>query len=146
MIDDFAGQYGFMSNFYLSPIEHEGKMWSTVEHAYQAAKTLDPELREKIRLLTWPGAAKRAGNTLALRADWEQVKFSVMQELLRKKFTIPALRKLLDETYPHALIEGNTWHDKIWGVCVCSRCGGRGQNLLGKLLVQIREEIRADAA
>ena len=35
------------------------------------------------------------------------------------------------------LIEGNTWGDTYWGVC-----DGVGENRLGKLLMEVREECK----
>jgi len=51
MINEFQGQYRFLSNFWFLPngIEYEGKIYKTVEHAYQAAKFTDKKIREEIR-------------------------------------------------------------------------------------------------
>jgi ribA/ribD-fused uncharacterized protein len=72
------------------------------------------------------------------RADWEAVKLEVMKEILRLKFSEPSLREALLATGDAPLIEANTWNDTFWGVC-----RGRGQNHLGRLLEEVREEIRA---
>lgn len=37
----FRGEYDFLSNFYKCNVEHEGVIYSSVENAFQAAKTLD---------------------------------------------------------------------------------------------------------
>ena len=65
-----------------------------------------------------------------------------MRKFLCKKFAIPELRQKLLDTGDAYLIEGTTWHDNYWGICTCDRCGGRGQNKLGQLLMEIRKEIR----
>lgn len=45
-------------------------------------------------------------------------------------------------TYPHALVEGNYWHDNIWGNCECAKCiSFAGQNLLGQLLEVLRTHL-----
>ncbi len=62
-----------------------------------------------------------------------------MLDLLRIKFTIPTLRERLLATGDQTLIEGNTWGDTYWGVC-----RGVGLNNLGTLLMQVREECRAE--
>jgi len=62
-----------------------------------------------------------------------------MRELLKKKFENPQFRKLLLDTYPHELIEGNNWGDTYWG-----KCNGHGKNMLGTLLMQIRSELRGE--
>ena len=142
MISSFTGQYDFLSNFYRSPVEFEGHLYRSVEHAYQAAKTLDEDMRKKIRDTEKPGKAKRIGKSLRLRPDWEKIKFDIMRQLLKDKFTNDILRARLLTTGTQELIEGNNWHDKIWGECICEKCGGEGENNLGKLLMGLREELR----
>lgn len=144
MINKFEGEYFFLSNFYPSPIvikDGEDKFIAkTVEHYFQYMKT--PSMEEGIGILAanTPGKAKRLGRECHLRKDWEQIKDKVMLTALRKKFTIPELKKKLIATGDKELIEGNWWRDTYWGVCE-----GVGQNKLGKLLMQVREEIRNDA-
>lgn len=137
MITSFRGEYRFLSNFYHSPVDG----YHTVEHAYQAAKTLNPDIREDIKNLSTPGAAKRAGKGLVLREDWESVKVEVMRDLLYKKFSDPILKIKLLGTGDQKLIEGNTWGDKIWGA-VWDGSGWVGTNLLGNLLMEVREHYR----
>ena len=67
-----------------------------------------------------------------------------MLEALRTKFSIKGLKEKLLATGDEELVEGNFWHDNFWGVCSCSKCGNKGQNKLGKLLMQVREEIKND--
>ena len=136
-IDLFDGENEFLSNFYSSPVEYEGIKYQTVEHAFQAAKTLENHERENIALLPTAGKAKRAGKKVKLRQDWEKIKLQVMEELLRKKFGDKELRKRLLATGNKELVEGNNWKDTFWGVC-----NGKGQNHLGRLLMKVREEIR----
>lgn len=143
MIDTFNGKHRWLSNFANSPIYVDSIRYPTVEHAYQAYKSLDIETRKRIAILPTPGQAKRAGKGLVLREDWEEIKFSVMYCLLKKKFKDPILRKRLLETGDEILIEGNTWGDKIWG-CVKENGEWVGSNKLGLLLMRVRREIRED--
>lgn len=136
-IDSFSGRYRFLSNFFPCEIFYCGKSYPTVEHAFQAAKTLDESAREHIRLQSTPGRAKQLGRMCVLRTDWESVKKDVMLNLLRFKFGRPDLRALLKSTGDFYLVEGNNWGDYFWGVC-----NGSGENWLGKLLMQVRDEIR----
>jgi len=143
-ISRFAGQYRFLSNFFLCEVEY-GWIYPSVEHAFQAAKTLDLEARQPFwrpeRPMT-PAEAKRAGRQLKLRADWEDVKLGIMEELIRIKFgckdvhnpdpTKLVLRELLLKTGNAELIEGNNWGDRFWGV------DGSGDNHLGEILMKIR--------
>jgi N-glycosidase YbiA len=132
----FRGDYAFLSNFFPAQIEYERQWFPTSEHAYQAAKTMDGNERLRIAQLPTPGEAKRAGRYLRLRRDWESIKLDVMEEILRVKFKIPHLRKLLVETVDTLLVEDNTWGDTFWG-----KYDGVGENHLGLLLMQIRREI-----
>lgn len=141
-IVDFRFKHRFLSNFHLAEVQLEGIEYPSSEHAYQAAKTLDPIMRETISKCGAPAVAKKIGKTIDLRADWEQVKFGIMQALVREKFTRHAdLRAKLQETGSAALIEGNWWHDTYWGKCTCVKHSGTGQNNLGKILMQVRAEL-----
>ena len=145
VIDSFDQEFAFLSNFYPSPITHEGVEYPTVEHAFQAAKTLDQEERERVRAAATPGTAKRLGRKVALRNDWEQIKIDLMRRLLAEKFKDQKLRSSLLATGRAMLVEGNTWHDNFWGDCRCQRCGKRqGANMLGNLLMEVREMLKSE--
>lgn len=143
-IGSFRGKYDFLSNFHAAPIEIRGVLWPTVEHAFQAAKSLKPEEHEYIRKLDMPSKAKKAGRKVTLRSDWEKVKLSVMRYLVFQKFAQnPALRNQLLATGERELVEGNTWHDQYWGSCICEKCiHAPGQNQLGKILMEVRKVMR----
>jgi hypothetical protein len=85
-IESFRSEYHFLSNFALSPMTFSGKIWPTVEHVFQAAKTLDENEREQIRLAPSPGDAKKMGRRVKLRHDWERIKHTVMKRTLLLKF------------------------------------------------------------
>jgi ribA/ribD-fused uncharacterized protein len=131
--------FGFLSNFFSSPIELKGKVWPTVEHYYQAMKTLDEEAQEKIRLADTPLKSKRMGRKLALRADWEAVKYQVMKEGLVAKFTQQEFKEKLKSTGDSDLFEDSPF-DQIWGTGKKNSVG-TGLNLLGKALMEVRGEI-----
>jgi ribA/ribD-fused uncharacterized protein len=138
-ITEFQGPYRFLSNFWPAEVVHEGITYPSVEHAYQAAKTLNIAERRRIAAMADPAAAKRAGRKLLLREDWETAKFRVMQACVRDKFTRHAeLRRKLLATGDAELIEGNTWGDRVWGVYQ-----GEGENRLGRILMQVRGELRS---
>ncbi len=136
-ITRFRDEYDFLSNFYVVDIEYDGIVYPSVEHAFQAAKTLDDDERLKISLLDTPTKAKRAGRKVKLRSDWEEVKLDIMKELIVIKFKDPVLKEKLLSTGNATLIEGNTWRDYYWG-----ECRGKGQNHLGKILMEVREMIK----
>lgn len=137
-IEKFSGSFRFLSNFYPAPVSMRGEIYPTTEHAFQAAKTLDPAERKTIRSASTPGQAKRLGRTVALRSDWEEIKLDVMAACLRAKFSREPLRSRLLATDKATLVEGNEWNDTFWGVC-----RGVGENHLGRLLMEVREELRS---
>ena len=144
MIDKFDGEYAFLSNFYELPkmITDDCYIaYPTVEHYFQAAKTNNISMRKAISIMDSPGKAKRAGRKLDLRYDWEEIKVNVMRQALAQKFADPVLAQKLMATEGE-LIEGNTWCDNFWGSCSCERCKNiEGKNMLGKLLMELREEL-----
>lgn len=146
MINDFRGDNAFLSNFYPCEVVYEGLTFISVEHAYQAAKTLELDLRKMIQIAPTPGEAKKAGQKVPLRPGWEEgLKFDVMKELLLQKFQMPKLREKLLETENKYLEEGNWWHDNIFGNCTCMKCENvHGQNVLGKLLMEVRNELQEE--
>jgi len=75
-----------------------------------------------------------------LPADWEQRKLDVMRDLIRRKFENPLLRAMLLATEDATLIEGNTWNDTFYGVCK-----GVGQNWLGRIIMEVRDECRRES-
>jgi len=143
MITNFTGPYQWLSNFYPAPITMGAEVWPTVEHYYQAMKTLDPAERERIRAAATPGQAKRMGAKVDLRDDWNLVKVSFMGYAVRQKFTeYDLLRQYLLQTGNAHLIEGNTWHDNFWGSCRCDDCrSAKKRNELGKILMAVRSTL-----
>jgi len=138
MIDSFTGDYRFLSNFYPSIIEWCGISFPTVEHAYQAAKTMNLNQRQTIASLATPGQAKRAGRKIHLRQGWAEMRIEYMNLFLCRKFVLPGcMGELLLSTGNKKLIEGNHWGDTFWGVC-----RGVGENNLGKLLMTLREQLQ----
>jgi ribA/ribD-fused uncharacterized protein len=129
----------FLSNFHPADVEFEGVRYPTVEHAYQAAKSLDPKIRAGISKLKTAADAKAAGKRLAMRKDWNQIKDQVMEELTRKKFSDEKLAALLEGTGDADLIHSNWWNDTYWGA---DEKTGAGDNRLGKILMKLRDERR----
>lgn len=142
-ITTFKDGHRFLSNFWPVKVEYEGITYPSTEHAYQAAKTLDFVTREEIRNLSTPAETKKfvRKKSFPKRPDWEEWekigKINVMYELLWKKFQHPELRQMLLLTGDKVLEEGNTWGDTFWGICK-----GEGKNMLGILLMNVRDKIR----
>ncbi len=148
VIDSFEGQYAFLSNFYDSPFvgNIDEIEYPTVEHYFQAQKSLSLQERKMIAAAPTPGKAKHFGRHVDLRPDWEFKKLKVMKYALKRKFdTYPDLKQQLLATGDAILIEGNTWHDNFWGDCSCPKCENiAGKNNLGKLLMMLRDEYREE--
>ena len=117
-----------------------GLRFPSVEHAFQAAKSLDPNVRWQFQYCRSAGEAKQRGKMIKLRPDWEEVKIQVMTDLIRNKFQSPQLKqRLLDTGYAH-IEEGNNHGDRFWGTVK-----GQGQNELGKILMKVRDELRDES-
>jgi len=134
----FVGKYRFLSNFYPVLLSYRGMVYESVEHAFQAAKTNNMKQKVWVQEAETPGEAKSRGRDVLIREDWEEFKVSVMLDLVRQKFKLhPELGEKLRATEGVELVEGNTWGDTFWGVCAM-----RGKNVLGKILMQVREELK----
>lgn len=135
----FHKEYDFLSNFYPCIIETKNYTFPTVEHAYQAAKTLKREEKILISKTKTPGKAKALGKSLTLRKDWEIVKIPLMTKFLYLKFNDPILKdKLLNVS--EEIIEHNYWHDNFWGKCICTKCVNKKSfNILGRILSMIKD-------
>lgn len=143
-IVSFTGENRFLSNFYPAIVHLEGMQFPTVEHAYQAAKTLDLEIRDIIANLTSPGLAKRMGHKLALRPDWDdRMRLRTMESLLLQKFHPERVeaRLLINTGWVH-IVEGNTWGDTFWGAVKGQDGNWFGDNHLGEILMDIRRRLR----
>lgn len=133
-ITSFQGEYHFLSNFY--PNGDNFDIYKTVEHYYQACKakhTIDWKMIVEAKT---PGEAKKLGRMVEMQDSWENEKVSIMYFAVTTKFMDKELRRMLVETGDRELIEGNTWGDTFWGVC-----DGKGENMLGKILMFVRQGI-----
>lgn len=149
MIDSFEGKFEVFSNFATNTpifvIIKPGMLAqvSALEYGYQAYKSLDPGVRMLITSAATPGRAKRIGQTVLLRPNWEQIKERVMKDLLIQKFTLnPNALEILLSTSEEELVERNKHHDNYWGQCSCANCQGKGLNRLGILLMEVRAEFK----
>ena len=136
--------YGCFSNFSAHGIEVDGVWWPTTEHYFQAQKFAGTPHEDEIRRARTPKDAADMGRERArpLRPDWEAVKDDVMRRAVLRKFeTHAALRELLLATGDEEIVE-NAPGDYYWG------CGqnGTGKNMLGKILAETREILRARGA
>ena len=164
IIDYF--RHTFLSNFAEVEVEYNNKTFQSVEHAYQSMKFKGEEIgsisskhfnqinrklkarstrisREDLPNLfvdktISAGTSKVVGNQLRIlgyvREDWDHAKVPIMIELVIQKFAKPEFWEQLQSTENKYLIEGNDWGDTFWGFD-----SGRGRNVLGRILMQIRD-------
>lgn len=142
----YPPEFYVFDNFSSFQIEFEGKSYPTVEHAYHSLRfsQSNVELAEKIR------TAKSAHEALKIseankdqeNAGWDSEKVTVMKKLLHCKVEQHeyVLKKLL-QTKDREIIE-DSWRDSTWGW----GADHEGRNLLGKLWMEVREEVRSACA
>ena len=131
--------YGCFSNFAKCPILINGKEWVTAEHYFQAQKFAGTEYEEEVRLAGSPMEAARLGRdrNKPLRKDWEVCKAQIMREaLVAKVEQHPRIKSVLLSTGDCTIVE-HTANDAYWG----DGGNGQGQNMLGKLLMEIRNSL-----
>jgi N-glycosidase YbiA len=137
------------SNFWSAPIEiwkvsRPGKsFWKTSEHYFQAMKFcgIDEDhdnYMEEIRLASSPGKAYKLGWARKPRSDWDSIRNDIMKTALMCKFSQhKELRNSLIDTGNNNIIQRCSW-DKYWG----DGYPEKGENMLGKLLMEVRDELR----
>ena len=139
-VNGFRGEYAFLSNMYPTDvhmtINGQRFCFKSSESAYQALK--NPSCAFRFVGLSGPDA-KRLGRKIDLRPDWDAVKDDVMLSVINAKFDSNLfLRNKLGEI-DGDIIEANTWGDRYWG-----QVNGVGENKLGKILMQKRDEIQKE--
>jgi ribA/ribD-fused uncharacterized protein len=139
MIKEFKDEYRWLSNFAPVEIRIGDRLFESVEHAYQSTKSDDVFWKGFCRTEKNPVVVKREAKKIVLRKDWEEVKEDIMLDCLRQKFSQEPYKQLLLDTKNQEIQEGNWWGDDFWGVNLKT---GKGQNKLGKMIVQVRKEIR----
>lgn len=138
-IDWFKNDYAFLSNMYETSVVYRDIVYNNSESAFQAQK--DPK-----KALAFVGIsgydAKKLGKKVTLRPDWDSVRLQVMHDVVYAKFSQNKdLKQKLLATGDAFLMERNTWYDYFWGVC-----NGKGENHLGKILMQVRRELGNDTS
>lgn len=154
---DFLTEYRWLSNFWEVEIKYDNIIYPSVEHYYVAMKIDESqkvtikvnnkdvemlltvqEIRQYISKIELPGRAKTFGKKIKQRKDWNDIKVSIMNYGLKQKYSQEPFKTKLIETYTQTIVETNYWKDTFWGVC-----DGVGKNVLGKMIMSIRERIRA---
>lgn len=133
----FFGDYRFLSNFEPTLVFVDGIVFNSSEAAYMAQKTTNREDQFKLSKMSGP-AAKKFGQTVTLREDWEAYKVLAMTKCVMAKFLqSEELRTKLLATGDKYLEETNNWGDQFWG-----KTSKGGSNMLGHILMYVRSVIR----
>jgi ribA/ribD-fused uncharacterized protein len=139
--------YGAFSNLFRREIEFEGDRYVTSEHAYQAGKARKPEVKAWLMQAPSPALLAMAAHGLYywdVAPGWSKLKFDRMRRVLRCKFSQHSdLQELLLSTGDARLVESATEDNavnRLWG-----EVNGVGQNMLGVMLMELREELRSTA-
>ncbi len=135
-----SDEFGEFSNFAKFPIKLKEKLWPTSEHYFQAMKFESSKDQEEIRKAKKPMIAAQMGRDRKrkLKNNWDSIKDNVMREAVFAKFTQhKSLEQLLLSTGNSKIIE-HTVNDSYWG----DGGNGKGRNMLGKILVEVRNQLR----
>jgi ribA/ribD-fused uncharacterized protein len=131
-------QHGIFSNFSYDPIVIDGVEYSTPEHFFQSQKAQDSREWKEIVDAPTPTLAKRLGGACHLRPDWENYKAAVMYQTVRERVRQnPKFRQALIDTGGEVIEEVSPF-DYYWGI----GRDGTGRNMLGEVLMDIRQEIK----
>lgn len=149
----FWGENDVLSNFYPVAFRYKGLPMHSSEQAYMLEKAWffeDTESADLLLKCTSPGMAKGLGRKVKGYDDtrWSEVRYAKMVEVLRAKFSADYPLEFLIATDKRILVESSPT-DTIWGVglseatpLVLNPANWKGQNLLGKALMQVRDEIK----
>jgi hypothetical protein len=139
--------YGVLSNLHRRPVFFDGREYPTAEHAYQAGKARKAAVRDWILSAPSPSLAAMAAHglyTWDVVPNWSAIKFERMRHVLRAKFTQHEdFRRLLLSTGNARLIETGRVDNAVnrtWG-----EVNGKGQNMLGVLLMELRDALRDES-
>lgn len=141
---DPDSEFGYLSNFYKCDLKcsvyldiyDEKDCVGSSEHLYQASKFLDNNIKEEILSASSPKEAFELSRKYAsfVRYDWESIKIQSMKYAIQQKFKKYDMRLLLLGTEDAILVEDSPT-DPFWGL---------PQNNLGRLLMEVRSELRSD--
>lgn len=134
----FTVRYDPLSSWSPHRVKLWGETFMTAEHGYHWRKFKEtaPEVAAQMLEAPSPWAAMRLERASKefRRKDWQEVKVDIMRELMRAKLEQNEdVQECLQATETKRIVENSPW-DSFWG------CGndGRGQNILGKLWMELR--------
>lgn len=133
----FFGRNAWLGNSYPAAFRIDGLTWKSVDHYVFAKRAIKESDRDAVREAETPIKARTVSKTMRWRPDWKEADVENVKAAVEAKFfqNVELGRKLI-YTRDIELVHENRWGDKLWGVCE-----GEGENLLGKLLMEIREKL-----
>ena len=143
MIYEFKNENSFLSNFYITPVEYNGLIYKSSEHAYMRMKSNEDWWIEYCLNEKSPGKIKRTSNGLLLADNWHDIKANIMYDILICKFKNTILKEKLLATGNQNLVEGNYHNDLYYGVDL-KQTPNIGENMLGRILMSIRNKIKKE--
>jgi ribA/ribD-fused uncharacterized protein len=139
MIKEFKNEYDWLSNFFPCVICLNGRIFPSIEHAFQSEKSSDSEWKKKCQETLSPGKIKQEARKLEInRKEWDKINLKVMEICIDQKFNQEPFRTKLLETGEEEIQEGNNWNDEFWGINLKT---GKGLNHLGKLIMKKRDQL-----
>lgn len=146
--EDFGGLSNMASGY---PLHINGVRILTTEALYQACRFPHmPEVQREIIGQHSPMTAKMKSkpHRKDSRADWDDVRYKVMRWCLRVKLAqnYEEFGRLLLATRDRPIVEQSR-KDDYWGAKLSDETGDTliGQNVLGRLLMELREKLKDDA-
>ncbi len=138
MINEFHGEYRWLSNFWPIPIKYNGLTFPSVENAYMSRKNNSDIWVDFCANEKDVKKVNKLSREIKLVSNWDEIKVDIMEELIRIKFKDEELKNKLLDTGEILIQEGNDWGDTFWGIDLDT---GNGKNILGKIIMKIRDEI-----
>lgn len=134
---------GYLSNFADYPIKFDQQTWQTSEHCYQASKFTDQTIINKIKNAPTPAETFRLSRKYSrqIREDWLEIKYQKMLDIVTAKFNQHIRLAYYLVATENRMIKEHSHKDDYWG----DGGDGHGQNCLGKILMQVREELKQTA-
>jgi N-glycosidase YbiA len=141
VIGFYPREFYCLDNFSSFKVKYDGYLYSSLEEAYQTIGFLEsaPEIANEIKNSHSAHEAQKIAylNKDKQRNDWDQVKVTIMEQLLRAKIEQnPYVKKKLLETKDYMIVEDSP-KDNYWGWGY----NRDGENQLGKLWMKLRDEL-----
>lgn len=124
------------------PMTYQGQTYPSAENAFHASRFDKSDMRHKLARMTPESAAYATAMSKDAGPDWNADAIREMYHVMHAKFNTPLMRERLLSTGMRPITMYNMYHDTLWGICMCRRCRGRGENRLGVILEKLRYDLK----